>query len=132
MNQELRHTIHFSIAEAIETLHTMKPLIQRMRELSKRLLQEGYDIYHMNISNGFGNNGHGEISGKMEMLIDILKKLISAGIQIKGLEEGLVDFPHIRSTGEEVYLCYKYGEESINYWHRIDAGFAGRQPLSSI
>jgi hypothetical protein len=132
MNQELRHTIHFSIAEAIETLHAMKPMIQRMRELSKRLLQEGYDIYHMNISNGFGKNGHGEISGKMEMLIDVLKKLISAGIQIKGLEEGLVDFPHIRSNGEEVYLCYKYGEDSINYWHRIDAGFAGRQPLSSI
>jgi len=103
-----------------------------MRELSKKLLQEGYDIYQMNISDGFSHNGNNKTSGKMEMLIDILKKLISAGIQIKGLEEGLVDFPHIRSTGEEVYLCYKYGEESINYWHRIDAGFAGRQPLSSI
>jgi hypothetical protein len=132
MSQKFRHTIHFSIAEAIETLHMVKPMIQKMRELSKKLLKEGHEIYHMDISADFSSNGHGNASGKMEMLIHILKKLISAGIQVKGLEEGLVDFPHIRSNGEEVYLCYKYGEDSINYWHRIDAGFAGRQPISSI
>jgi hypothetical protein len=40
----------------------------------------------------------------------------------------LIDFPHWRD-GREVYLCWKLGEERIDYWHDIDAGYDGRQPL---
>jgi len=50
------------------------------------------------------------------------------GIELKDPELGLVDFRSIRE-GREVYLCWQLGEEHLSFWHEIDTGFAGRQPL---
>jgi hypothetical protein len=51
------------------------------------------------------------------------------GVQIKDYERGLVDFPSMRE-GRVVFLCWQLGEgESIEWWHDVEAGFAGRQPL---
>jgi hypothetical protein len=50
------------------------------------------------------------------------------GCEMKGLEEGLIDFPSDRD-GRTVYLCWKLGEERIEWWHELDTGFSGRQPL---
>lgn len=55
-------------------------------------------------------------------------KIVETGCLVKDLDEGLVDFPSLLK-GEEVYLCWKLGEERIEYWHGIDEGFAGRKPL---
>jgi hypothetical protein len=46
----------------------------------------------------------------------------------KDLGLGLVDFPHLR-RGTEVHLCWKYGEQTIGFWHGLDEGYAGRKPL---
>jgi len=46
----------------------------------------------------------------------------------KDLGLGLVDFPHLR-RGEEVNLCWKYGEREIRHWHGLDEGYTGRKPL---
>jgi hypothetical protein len=50
------------------------------------------------------------------------------GVLIKDINTGLLDFPSIRDD-HEVYLCWLYGEERIAFWHEIDAGFAGREPI---
>jgi hypothetical protein len=52
------------------------------------------------------------------------------GVQVKGLDTGLVDFPG-NLNGRPVLLCWQLGEESVQYWHDHEAGFAGRQPLPS-
>ncbi len=62
------------------------------------------------------------------LLEDAINKIQETGCVVKDLDEGLVDFPSLRK-GEEVYLCWKLGEERIAYWHGIDEGFAGRKPL---
>jgi hypothetical protein len=49
-------------------------------------------------------------------------------IVLRDLDRGLVDFPALRD-GREVYLCWVDGEDDIEYWHDLDAGYAGRQPL---
>jgi hypothetical protein len=54
-----------------------------------------------------------------------------AGCVVKDLDLGLVDFPSILDD-EQVYLCWKLGEERILYWHRMDEGFAGRKPLDPL
>ncbi len=54
--------------------------------------------------------------------------LNTMGIQLKGALEGLIDFPSYRD-GEPVELCWKLGEESVEHWHRIGEGFAGRKKL---
>jgi hypothetical protein len=50
-------------------------------------------------------------------------------IQIKDLDRGLIDFPAIIG-GREVFLCWEHGEDDIEYWHDLDAGYAGREPFS--
>ena len=63
-----------------------------------------------------------------EQLQEAINRIHEAGCLVKDLDEGLVDFPTLRD-GEEVYLCWKLGEERIGYWHGIEEGFAGRKPL---
>jgi hypothetical protein len=53
------------------------------------------------------------------------------GVEFKGFDTGLVDFPG-EVDGRPVLLCWQLGEESVQYWHEEDAGFAGRQPLPSL
>ncbi len=70
---------------------------------------------------------------KLNELISSLYKEIEEiedfGILIKSLDEGLLDFPSKRFN-EEVWLCWKMGEEKIKFWHGKNEGFLGRKPLS--
>ena len=61
-------------------------------------------------------------------LVEIVNRIQETGCLVKDLDLGLVDFPSLLE-GEEVYLCWKLGEEHIAFWHGIDEGFAGRKPL---
>ena len=58
----------------------------------------------------------------------IIENLIELGIEIKDPRRGLIDFHSLRA-GRVVYLCWQLGEGKIAYWHELDAGFAGRQPM---
>jgi hypothetical protein len=58
-----------------------------------------------------------------------LEDLESTGVVVKSLDEGLLDFPS-RRFDEEVWLCWKYGEKEIKFWHEKDTGFKGRKPIS--
>lgn len=64
----------------------------------------------------------------VEELNTRLQRFNEWGIELKGLDEGLVDFPSERD-GRPIYLCWRMGEDRIEWWHDIDSGFAGRQPL---
>ena len=63
-----------------------------------------------------------------ESLRQPLEEFENRGIIIRDLQRGLIDFPALRD-GREIYLCWLYGEERIDFWHELDTGFAGRQPL---
>lgn len=59
----------------------------------------------------------------------ITTELNELGVQLKDYSRGLIDFPHLRD-GRVVFLCWQIGEgDEIEWWHEIEAGFAGRQPL---
>jgi hypothetical protein len=64
-------------------------------------------------------------AGRITQLID---RINQTGAELKDLEEGLVDFLH-RRDDRLVYLCWKFGEEEIGFWHELDAGASGRKPL---
>jgi hypothetical protein len=61
-------------------------------------------------------------------LQECVSRIQETGCLLKSVEDGLVDFPHLKE-GREVYLCWKYGEDDIGYWHETDAGFRGRTPI---
>ena len=58
-----------------------------------------------------------------------IEDLESTGVSLKGLDEGLLDFPAKRFD-EEIWLCWKEGETEIKFWHEKDTGFMGRKPIS--
>lgn len=79
-----------------------------------------------------GTNGGGRIGSeygveayKLYLAIELIREL---GVVLKDLDVGLLDFPHQRE-GRVVFLCWHPPEERIGYWHEIEAGYAGRQPL---
>jgi len=57
-----------------------------------------------------------------------VEDLENTGVVVKSIDEGLLDFPSLRFD-EEVWLCWKYGETEIKFWHEKDSGFMGRKPL---
>lgn len=81
-------------------------------------------------------------TNSFESYVDLKQKLNSAitkfyesveilentGVVVKSIEQGLLDFPSKRFD-EEVWLCWKYGETEIKFWHKKDSGFMGRKPI---
>ena len=73
-----------------------------------------------------------EVQSPAAEIAGYVEELASLGAEAKApLDGGLVDFPG-EIDGRAVYLCWRLGEPSIQHWHEIDAGFAGRQPLHSL
>ena len=66
-----------------------------------------------------------------EQVARIVEEVHQMGVEIKGLNPQLVDFPGLLN-GQEVYLCWQEGEKYLSWWHPIHTGVAGRQPLEDI
>ncbi len=126
------HKKHFTLDEARKELTIVHALASKLIELKQALSAKGWDIYRHQYFGGMGPNGSGVFPPEMEALVEIVKGFDKKGIVVKGLDNGLIDFPHIRKNGEEVYLCWKVGEDDISYWHRIPDGFAGRKTIEEL
>jgi hypothetical protein len=70
----------------------------------------------------------GRLAGEIEACLDELEQV---GCVFKGFDVGLIDFPALLD-GRDVYLCWQFDEPRLEYWHEIDGGFAGRQPLDAF
>lgn len=126
------HDKHFTLPQAQRMLSGIRHLVEEIEKLKKKLDERGYDIYRHEFFGGSGPNGDRYFPQELERLVGIVGKLEKKGILVKGFEEGLIDFPHIRSNGEEVYLCWKVDEPDIQFWHRIPDGFPGRKPVAEL
>jgi hypothetical protein len=71
-----------------------------------------------------------ELNTAVTNLYKSIEMLEATGVSIKSVDEGLLDFPSKRFD-EEVWLCWKAGEDEIKFWHGKDEGFMGRKPLES-
>jgi len=70
-----------------------------------------------------------KLNRKVTEFYQSIEDLESLGVVLKGLEQGLLDFPAKRFD-EEIWLCWKDGETEIKFWHEKDSGFMGRKPIS--
>jgi hypothetical protein len=103
-----------------------------MQELKRQVDAKGYDMRRHRYFGGMGPNGRYPYPQELEKLVSIYEDLSSLGVVLKDIDRGLVDFPFLRENGEEVYLCYLLGEQTITHWHRIEDGFAGRRSVDDL
>jgi hypothetical protein len=77
-------------------------------------------------------NGGGKAASQVALefarLDELVHQIQASGVLLKDINMGLLDFPSLHE-GREVYLCWRYGEDSVQYWHDLDTGYAGRQKL---
>ena len=69
-----------------------------------------------------------KLNSAMTTFYEAAEMLENTGVVVKSIEQGLLDFPSKRFD-EEVWLCWKYGETEIKFWHEKDSGFMGRKPI---
>jgi hypothetical protein len=123
------HDRHYSLEEANALLPKVKPVLRKLRDAKDLLVDEDA---HEVLSEAAPGNGGGD-SGRQvgEAFLEVrrlLTALQEAGIVVRDIDRGLIDFPAIRD-GEEIYLCWELGEDAIAYWHDLETGYRGRQPL---
>ena len=69
-----------------------------------------------------------KLNSAITKFYEAVEILENTGVVVKSIEQGLLDFPSKRFD-EEVWLCWKYGETEIKFWHEKDSGFMGRKPI---
>ena len=72
-----------------------------------------------------------EIDAAAARINGYVAELELIGCQLKGFEQGLVDF-YAKLDGRDVFWCWKVGEDRIDHWHDVEAGYAGRQPVPEV
>ncbi len=125
----MNHERHYTLDQANAALEFVTKRLERLRENRAQLDDEEARaaLSEAGPSNGGGAPGR-VVSEAFVGLQRALGELQAMEIVLRDLERGLVDFPSIRD-GEEIYLCWEEGEDEISFWHDIESGYAGRQPL---
>ena len=122
----------FSLDEANALLPSVRPIVESIQRQHNRLLSLQTAARYAAEGAEQGGGGMPEGPRYVSMLIKLAEQtgeLESLGVQLKDYERGLIDFPSLRD-GRVVLLCWQLGEgDEVRWWHDVDAGFAGRQPL---
>jgi hypothetical protein len=122
-------TKHYSRDEARALLPEVRQWLAKIHQLRRNLDKSEKRLDSLM---GEGNDIGGQVVNQwVRTLADVnelLDEFRQREIQIKDLDRGLIDFPAIVG-GREVFLCWEDGEDDIEYWHDLDAGYAGREKL---
>lgn len=120
---------HFTRAEANALLPQLTAMLSQLREAKDELTNtEAHEaLGEAAPSNGGGEEGK-QVGVAFLEIRRILGTIEESGIVLRDIDRGLVDFPAV-IEGREVYLCWEFGEEDVSFWHDMDAGYGGREPL---
>ena len=104
-------------------------MLQRLRDARDLLTDEEA---HNALTESAPTNGGGEAGTQVgEAFLEVRRLLLAleeAGIVVRDIDRGLIDFPAILDE-REVYLCWELGEDEVGFWHDLDVGYRGRQEL---
>jgi hypothetical protein len=129
----------FTEEEANAALEVVRPLVDRLVEARKRLVHVAGRLEE--VEGRVSGNGGGLDPERVRELQDraaevandvagLVSELEAVGVQVKDLDQGLIDFPALHpERGETVLLCWRLGEDAVAHWHGVEEGFAGRKHL---
>jgi hypothetical protein len=127
----------FTPDDANAALEELRPVAERMVDRRRALVaaQRRQAKLVARIAGNGGDIAPGEVRAAAEEVVETaesvaecVRRINEAGVQVKDLDEGLLDFPAERD-GADILLCWKVGEPEVAFWHGADEGFAGRKPL---
>jgi hypothetical protein len=122
----------FTVDEANALLPSVKKIVRRIQQSHKgvsRYRDAAKKASESAERGGGGIQGGQQYAEVLSELTFALSELEALGVQLKDFERGLIDFPSLRD-GRMVLLCWQMGEgDELEWWHDLDAGFAGRTPL---
>jgi hypothetical protein len=122
----------FTLQEANELLTDVAPKLREIRQFYSSVAEFRESAHAAAGSAEFGGGGMEGGSNYVRVLYELGKlttELHELGVQLKDYTRGLIDFPAMRD-GRIVLLCWQLGEgDEIEWWHEVEDGFAGRQPL---
>jgi hypothetical protein len=126
---ELVHERHFTKEEANALLPQLTALLSQLREAKDELTDTDA---HEALSEAGPTNGGGDQGRQVGIAFlevrRLLETLEEAGLVLRDIDRGLIDFPAL-IDGREVYLCWELGEDEVGYWHDLEGGYGGREPL---
>ena len=133
----------FSLEEANDLLPHVTKMMDSVMFLNGRIKSLTIDIESLvsiwgkdvldkdHTDNEFYFGKVSEREGTFKELVRKISEIQSIGCVVKDAENGLVDFYHDRN-GDLIFLCWKYGEDRINFWHEVSEGFKNRQPVNRL
>jgi len=142
-------TRFFDLDEAAETLPELRGILTRLRDQRGELIRLRDEVLEQQAAveaRGGAGGGRGEeeavgaedlrrVRLRMQGVIDQMQagvaRIDELGIMLRDIETGLVDFPALVS-GRQVWLCWRLGEEAVDWWHELSTGFESRRPLADL
>ena len=126
----------FTLDEAREALAAAREPFEALREVQGEINSLGRELAQLRErlrGNGRSHGSHErELAGRLTVLGERARRLLAeieeTGAELKGLEQGLLDFPTTIER-QPAYWCWQAGEPDIAWWHPRESGFAGRRPI---
>ena len=129
----------FTEEEANDALTVVRPTVERLVAARRAFLHVARRLESVQ-GRVAGNGGgldpervrelHEQVANAGSVVAAVVAELEALGVQVKDLDQGLVDFPARHPERDEpVLLCWRLGEDDVAYWHGLEEGFAGRKPL---
>jgi hypothetical protein len=122
--QALLPVLEALLKRAIDGKKAAESIEERLQELSRKIFLSGglfVDVARV-------RRQRAALESHVQAAKDSVAEIDAIGVQVKDLDTGLLDFP-CQVDGEIVLLCWKMGEDRIDYWHTVESGFRGRQPI---
>lgn len=126
---------YFSLQQADRILPEVEPVLLSLRDLQTRALQtkERVDLLWQRLEAGERvldeiASVQSRLDADVVEMRSLVERLETLGVILRDVGMGLIDFPAI-VVETEFYLCWRLGEDSIQFWHGMDEGFGGRKPL---
>jgi hypothetical protein len=116
----------------LELANRCLPLVRSIAESVRDTALEMEELWRNLRSTDPADSRHHQLTDRVRSIQarfgGLLEELKQLGVELKDPFQGLVDFPAERG-GQEVWLCWRLGEDRIGHWHELETGFSGRQPI---
>ncbi len=123
---------HFTFEEANALLPRYREIFAQIQSLIDAARGQSSNVIQLHGgggTNGKTNGAHTSRDAVMKQINELISEITDAGVVIQDVGRGLIDFPAF-IDGAEVFLCYELSDgESIQFYHELDAGYAGRRPI---